>query len=400
VDISDTATYSISGGNDSALFSITSGGVLTFNTSPNFEIPTDFDGNGIYEVQVTANDGNGGTDTQSISITVTNAEDTPIGSITIDNTVPFEGDTLTASNNLFDEDGISGSISFQWLRNGSSIFGATSNIYMPVQADVGMVLSVVASFTDNLGNSYTFTSSSTSLVNTAAVSDDTTSPPSDDPDDTEYENEEPENGGDFNPAVEDDTEMLDFEDDTDMPDFDENEISNLSSLLNEVILTPVEDAIGERYEEEVHSSESNGHYNSLPPKFIDLAQLDISNFESDNQLSLPLESVTLNNSFVEELFKLSRELDEAFENEKEQYRLGSEVAVGTAVSLTAGIVSWILRSGSLIASLMSVAPVWRQLDPMHIVGSNSVEKRKERERREEDEEDENNNTNVENIFDD
>ncbi|MFZ1233113.1 MAG: GEVED domain-containing protein [Thiofilum sp.] len=74
---SDTLTYSISGGADAARFSINaSTGVLTFNTAPDFELPTDADTNNVYEVQVTVADGNGGTDVQTISITVTDVVET------------------------------------------------------------------------------------------------------------------------------------------------------------------------------------------------------------------------------------------------------------------------------------------------------------------------------------
>ena len=70
----DTLTYSISGGADAVLFSIDANtGVLTFNSAPNFEAPTDADSNNVYEVTVQASDGNGGTDTQAISVTVTDA---------------------------------------------------------------------------------------------------------------------------------------------------------------------------------------------------------------------------------------------------------------------------------------------------------------------------------------
>ena len=309
MDIGDTATYSITGGADSGMFSITSGGVLTFNTPPNFEIPGDFDGNGIYDVQVTANDGKGGTNSQFIAITVTNAEDTPLGGITINNLVPFEGDTLTASNDLFDEDGISGPITFQWLRDGTSISGATSNIYNAVQDDVGAVLTVVASFTDNLANSYSFTSAPTSIVNTAAGPDETGgTPPPEVIEDTGYVSdiEEFDSGINSKTTYEDETVLLDIEN---------TESGGLSSLLDVVISTPGDDVFGERYEEETSYTSSNENYSSLPPKFIDLAQLDIANFESDFESVAQLNQITVQNAFVKELFKLSRDLEEAFEDE-------------------------------------------------------------------------------------
>ncbi|WP_227814678.1 cadherin domain-containing protein [Nitrogeniibacter aestuarii] len=78
VDVGDTLSYSIIGGADQALFSINSStGVLTFNSAPNYESPSDADTNNVYEVTVQVSDGNGGTDTQAISVTVTNVNETP-----------------------------------------------------------------------------------------------------------------------------------------------------------------------------------------------------------------------------------------------------------------------------------------------------------------------------------
>jgi len=97
----DALTFSITGGDDQAQFSINSTtGELTFNTSPDFESPTDADTNNVYEVEVTADDGNGGVDTQTISVTVTDGNDAPL----LDNS---GASTLTAidedeTNNLGD----------------------------------------------------------------------------------------------------------------------------------------------------------------------------------------------------------------------------------------------------------------------------------------------------------
>ncbi|OYU48932.1 MAG: hypothetical protein CFE31_10930 [Rhizobiales bacterium PAR1] len=78
-DAGATLTYTIAGGADAARFTINAAtGVLTFVTAPNFEAPTDADGNNIYQVVVAANDGLGGVDTQTLSITVTNTNEAPI----------------------------------------------------------------------------------------------------------------------------------------------------------------------------------------------------------------------------------------------------------------------------------------------------------------------------------
>ncbi|MFC1766877.1 cadherin domain-containing protein, partial [Planctomycetota bacterium] len=89
----DTRTYSISGGDDQAKFSInSSSGALTFVSAPNFESPTDTGSNNTYEVEVTSSDGNGGTDTQTITVTVTDANDAPV--------ISSDGGGSTASVNV------------------------------------------------------------------------------------------------------------------------------------------------------------------------------------------------------------------------------------------------------------------------------------------------------------
>ena len=74
-----TLTYSLTGGADSGLFSIgSSSGVLTFDSAPDYENPSDSDTNNVYIVEVTVDDGFGGTDTQTINITVDDANDAPV----------------------------------------------------------------------------------------------------------------------------------------------------------------------------------------------------------------------------------------------------------------------------------------------------------------------------------
>ena len=49
--------------------------MLSFNAAPNFEAPTDANGDNVYVVTVEASDGNGGTTTQTINVTVTPVND-------------------------------------------------------------------------------------------------------------------------------------------------------------------------------------------------------------------------------------------------------------------------------------------------------------------------------------
>jgi len=105
----DTITYSITSGADAALFSIDSStGVLTFNSAPDFENPTDANANGVYEVQVTASDGNGGTDTQFIGVTISDVNEQPtIGSASVATVDENQTAVMTVSANDPDGDTLS-----------------------------------------------------------------------------------------------------------------------------------------------------------------------------------------------------------------------------------------------------------------------------------------------------
>ncbi len=95
------------------------------------------------------------------SITVNNSNDAPTGDVTIAGN--FEEDqTLTASNNLQDEDGL-GLIRYQWKRSGVNV-GINSDRYLLGDADVGHAIhaiTVSASYTDKRGTDETVSSTST-----------------------------------------------------------------------------------------------------------------------------------------------------------------------------------------------------------------------------------------------
>lgn len=69
-----TVSFSISGGADAARFTITATGALNFTTAPNFESPTDSDGDNVYQIIITASDGQSTTN-QSLNITVVNSRE-------------------------------------------------------------------------------------------------------------------------------------------------------------------------------------------------------------------------------------------------------------------------------------------------------------------------------------
>ena len=102
---------------------------------------------------------------QDTSVQTTIKNNPPTGSVTTssDGGNVTVGTILIAQNTLKDADGM-GAVSYQWLKNGTPISGATQENYMLTQSDLGKTISVTASYTDKLKNFESVTSDTTPLV--------------------------------------------------------------------------------------------------------------------------------------------------------------------------------------------------------------------------------------------
>lgn len=122
-----TLTYSIVGGADSSLFSISSTtGALTFISARNFETPADSNSDNVYQVIVRADDGSL-LDDQTISVTITNVNEAPVISnldetpMYIENGVPvvLDNDVTVSDAELSTINNFSGS-TITLVRNGGA----------------------------------------------------------------------------------------------------------------------------------------------------------------------------------------------------------------------------------------------------------------------------------------
>ncbi|HJV02675.1 MAG TPA: choice-of-anchor L domain-containing protein, partial [Burkholderiaceae bacterium] len=86
----------------------------------------------------------------------------PTGAIAIEG-VAQQGQTLSATSTLADADGM-GALSYQWLADGSAIAGATAASVTLTEAQVGKAITVLASYTDGLGNAEAVGSAATAAV--------------------------------------------------------------------------------------------------------------------------------------------------------------------------------------------------------------------------------------------
>ncbi len=158
-----------------AVMSVTQGsnGSVTFaaNGAITYTPNAHFNGSDSFTYTVTSG---GVTETATVTVTINAVNDTPVGLPVINGTVT-EDQTLTANvAGISDADGL-GAMSYQWLRNGGAIAGATASTYLLGDADVGALMSVRVSYTDGGGTTETVTSAATAAV--ANVNDTPTGAP-------------------------------------------------------------------------------------------------------------------------------------------------------------------------------------------------------------------------------
>ena len=193
-DSDEILTWSLSGA-DASKFDITPAAprTLSFKMTevPNYESPGDSGGNNVYEVTVVVTDTKGNTDERAVMVKITNVEE--FGAIEFSTLQPRVGFPVTAT--LTDPDNVNvESLEWQWYRQATnisittinftdfdptslpaecdntniancSIKGATSAIYVPVDADDGMSLTAVATYTDGNGDGKDYASTTTGINN-------------------------------------------------------------------------------------------------------------------------------------------------------------------------------------------------------------------------------------------
>ncbi|MDI1258675.1 DUF4347 domain-containing protein [Aquabacterium sp.] len=137
-------------------------GVDTGSTGATYALTED-DVGATMSVQATYTDGHGANEvvTSAATAAVLDMNDLPTGTVTVTGAAT-QGQTLTASDNLADADGL-GTITYHWYRGGVDT-GSTGATYVLGQADVGAVITAVATYTDGHGTAESVTSLATSAV--------------------------------------------------------------------------------------------------------------------------------------------------------------------------------------------------------------------------------------------
>jgi len=315
-------------------------------------------------------------DSQSFTISVANTNDLPAGRPVISGIVQLD-QTLTANtSSISDDDGL-GSFSYQWLRDGSAIAGADNATYQLQGEDFGAKISVQVSYVDAFSASEMVTSNQTAPVANVQIPDD---------------------GGDFEESEEEEEPVVEaeevdettggFEEESSQPEQTFNTEESVSSsvtgtgdLPEAEVVSPLDSAALLSVVTDVSADRDAYDYQEqalkpIPPKTIDLRNLDIAPYREYGYESGQMSSVIDNRSFVAETEVMKLELDSSVEDSKARYQLGGETAIGITMSISAWFAIWMFRAGSLLACFLSVVPLWMQLDPLPVLGATKGKKDK------------------------
>ncbi|MDH5444944.1 MAG: DUF4347 domain-containing protein [Gammaproteobacteria bacterium] len=342
------------------------GATITGATGSTYTLNDADVGTGI-SVEVSYTDGHGTSETVTSPATaaVANINDTPTGDITISGTTT-ENQTLTADTaSLADADGL-GTFSFQWLRDGAPITGATDSSYTLTDADVGSAINVTISYTDTHGTLETLSSPTTSIITGVEDNSNTNetvrySPPQSDIDTSGTEDDDSSVSIDItqeeNPSEEADPDTQDIGTLEKEPDVkvtvDRNGTPTV--LVTHSNQPLVQALIGNESGNEVNVI-SEHELVETENVLID----SISAWQADNIKLTDLQQV---------LDELNEQLGDDARAEESNGQIVIATTAGVTIGLTAGFVTWALQGSSLLTALLTTLPAWNSFDPLPILNA-------------------------------
>ena len=369
------------GGADSGSFALdASTGEIRFNSAPDFEGPADASGDNQYRLQVTASDGAGGSVSLPITINVSDVNEAPellstdftsvrgysgsVGSLQFSD--PDFGDQVQittvggSGTNLFSIDPTSGEIT----QSGDSLPGVYT---LDVQLTDTQGATATGTLTITLGSLAPATQESISKFigetetdpynepidtgTTLDVDRDTgaTQQESDDAvgDSTEASNENEEQGGD--------------------PSTDagfSNSVIPGGQTNPEASSTHPQRLPGQG------ASYSRGAHTMVLELLLEetdeLMEIALGR-AMDTGLDLSSMSLSLSPSMLTALQEMRAEVNAVADQDEEKIDLLVQTGAVATLSLTAGFVTWLLRTGSLLATILSTSPLWRPFDPIPVL---------------------------------
>jgi VCBS repeat-containing protein/surface protein len=392
--------------------------VINEDNTVTYTPDADFNGSDSYTYTVTSG---GVTETATVNITVD-----PIVDIAAD--IDTTNEDTSVTTNVLTNDNFEGNAAVTGVTQGA-------NGTVRINSDDTVTYEPDADF--NGSDSYTYTVTSGGVTETATVNvkvnpvsdtpddtdpadGDTTDPTDENPIDEETDPSETEsdgpvveetntseteisNTGDSTQEEESDIPVIETESDVSVEYGQTIEYANSSedSLANivdpnvESDVVPTGDIIfltkdeydyksKDRWDNDSYVYFDNDLYKNLnPTEDFFLNPMPIVHEESDmaqkESITLDLDTAQLNPIKIsEEYDALRKEMDASFDSELELQATRTKVTVVTTATITAGIVSYLLRAGSMFASLVSSVPLWKGLDPIAVF---SGDKKKQKDKK-------------------
>ncbi|MGB2221027.1 MAG: cadherin-like domain-containing protein [Neptunomonas phycophila] len=304
---------------------------------------------------------------------IANVNDLPTGSFEVAGDLVI-GSVLTANSQIADEDGL-GDFNYQWYRNGEMITGANQPSYTLQSSDAGQQFSVAVSYVDGFGTAELVVSANTDAI---TEGDSIAQPPV------------------VTEQTEELTELV-------MSPAAPVEASETSAAKTEITATESADSNDEVSEEQssnqagadvqdpsLVSSNEGGRSSAVAAQLLTdeievVGQVALSELANAKINILAVEvgkQIALSNQLQQSWAQLSdpmmlmkseglmQSLDTMNNQVAEQLALdkmvvGGGIAVSSGLSI--GYVTWLLRSGVLLSSVLSSLPAWRFIDPLPVL---------------------------------
>jgi VCBS repeat-containing protein len=338
-------------------------------------VPTDSNWFGTDQFTVTVTDDLDGTTTQVVNITLAAQNDLPV--IGGANTGTIYEDIDVASGNI----STSGSLTISDPDAGESIFiaetinGAYGTLTMDTagnwryQADNNSSAIQALNATDTLVDSLAVTSADGTTYNIVININGAGEPPTvttDEPEVVPTEVDEPPSEPREVPEATLNEEVL-----TALEEFDSEEIYTTPQIRDPQATNQDPDGISQFTDSKPSSSSYTRiaipQQDPVLPQEFKTQGIDIDSLRfaasDDEDFNARLEMALL-----ERIEQMSMAIDSDASGRNAD-NVEVQVFIGATTSLTAGIVSWVLRGGSLLASLMGTAPLLNRFDPLPILKS-------------------------------
>ncbi|MDO6466604.1 cadherin-like domain-containing protein [Neptunomonas phycophila] len=304
---------------------------------------------------------------------IANVNDLPMGSFEVAGDLVI-GSVLTANSQIADEDGL-GDFSYQWYRNGEMITGANQPSYTLQSSDAGQQFSVAVSYVDGFGTAELVVSANTDAI---TEGDSIAQPPVV----TEQTEELAElvmspvapveasetsaakteitasESADSNDEVSEEQSSNQAGADVQDPSLVPSNEGGRSSAVAAQLLTDEIEVVGQVALSEL----ANAKINVLAVEVGKQIALSNQLQQSWAQLSDPM-MLMKSEGLMQSLDTMNNQVAEQLALDK--MVVGGGIAVSSGLSI--GYVTWLLRSGVLLSSVLSSLPAWRFIDPLPVL---------------------------------